>query len=69
MSEDLVLVTGGSGFVATYCIDALLRSGYSVRATVRSLTRGPDVRAMLQSLGTPGERRKLQPAASPPFLP
>jgi nucleoside-diphosphate-sugar epimerase len=53
MSEDLVLVTGGSGFVANYCIDQLLRSGYRVRATVRSLTREPEVRAVLQSLGTP----------------
>lgn len=53
MSEDLVLVSGGSGFVATYCIDLLLRAGYNVRTTVRSLTREPDVRATLQSLGTP----------------
>lgn len=53
MSEDLVLVTGGSGFVATHCIDQLLRAGYNVRATVRSLTREPQVRATFQALGTP----------------
>jgi nucleoside-diphosphate-sugar epimerase len=53
MSEDLVLVTGGSGFVATYCIDQLLRAGYAVRATLRSLNREPEVRAMLRSLGAP----------------
>ena len=53
MSEDLVLVTGGSGFVATYCIDELLRSGYKVRTTVRSLTREPEVRATLKAAGTP----------------
>jgi dihydroflavonol-4-reductase len=53
MSEDLVLVTGGSGFVATYCIDQLLRAGYKVRTTVRSLTREPDVRTMLKSIGAP----------------
>lgn len=53
MSQDLVLVTGGSGFVATYCIDQLLRSGYNVRTTVRSLTRESQVRATLKTLGTP----------------
>jgi nucleoside-diphosphate-sugar epimerase len=53
MSEDLVLVTGGSGFIATHCIDQLLRAGYNVRTTVRSLTREPDVRAMLNVAGTP----------------
>jgi dihydroflavonol-4-reductase len=52
MSEDLVLVTGGSGFVATHCIDQLLRAGYNVRTTVRSLTREPEVRATLKSVGT-----------------
>jgi nucleoside-diphosphate-sugar epimerase len=53
MSEDLVLVTGGSGFVATHCIDQLLRAGYNVRTTVRSLSREPEVRTMLQSVGAP----------------
>lgn len=53
MSEDLVLVTGGSGFVATYCIDQLLRAGYNVRTTVRSLTREPEIRATLKSMGVP----------------
>ena len=53
MSEDLVLVTGGSGFVATHCIDQLLRAGYNVRTTVRSLTREPEVRATLKAAGTP----------------
>ena len=53
MSQDLVLVTGGSGFVAIHCIDQLLREGYNVRTTVRSLTREPEVRAMLRNAGTP----------------
>ncbi len=56
MSEDLVLVTGGSGFVAIHCIDQLLRAGYNVRTTVRSLTREPDVRAMLTTAGTPRQK-------------
>ena len=48
MSGELVLVTGGSGFVGSHCILALLDAGYRVRTTVRSLTREPDVRAMLK---------------------
>jgi dihydroflavonol-4-reductase len=53
MSADLVLVTGGSGFVATHCIDQLLRAGYNVRTTVRSLAREPQARATLKATGTP----------------
>jgi nucleoside-diphosphate-sugar epimerase len=53
MSEDLVLVTGGSGFVGAHCIDQLLRAGYLVRTTVRSLKREADVRAMLNVAGSP----------------
>lgn len=36
---DRVLVTGASGFIAKYCIAELLREGYAVRGTVRSLAR------------------------------
>lgn len=43
----LVLVTGGSGFIAVYCIIQLLNRGYRVRATLRSLDREATVRAML----------------------
>jgi nucleoside-diphosphate-sugar epimerase len=53
MNEDLVLVTGGSGFVGAHCIDQLLRGGYRVRTTVRSLSRETDVRAMLNVAGSP----------------
>jgi nucleoside-diphosphate-sugar epimerase len=53
MSEELVLVTGGSGFVGAHCIDQLLRAGYRVRTTVRSLKREADVRAMLNVAGSP----------------
>jgi dihydroflavonol-4-reductase len=38
-SKTLVLVTGGSGFVGSFCIIALLNAGYRVRATVRSLSK------------------------------
>ncbi len=51
MSGELVLVTGGSGFVASHCILQLLAAGYRVRTTVRSLAREAQVRATLKSAG------------------
>jgi nucleoside-diphosphate-sugar epimerase len=51
MSGELVLVTGGSGFIATHCIVQLLDAGYRVRTTLRSLKREADVRAMLRTGG------------------
>jgi nucleoside-diphosphate-sugar epimerase len=57
MNDELVLVTGGSGFIGTHCIVQLLDRGYRVRATVRSLKREGDVRAMLKAGGAePGDR-------------
>src|SRR5882724_3256661 len=51
MASELVLVTGGSGFIGAHCILQLLNAGYRVRTTVRSLTREGDVRAMLKAGG------------------
>ncbi len=51
MSGELVLVTGGSGFVGAHCILQLLGSGYRVRTTVRDLKREADVRSMLTAGG------------------
>src|SRR5712692_7785089 len=51
MAGELVLVTGGSGFIGAHCILQLLNAGYRVRTTVRSLQREPDVRAMLKQGG------------------
>jgi nucleoside-diphosphate-sugar epimerase len=50
----LVLVTGGSGFIAGYCILQLLKAGYRVRTTVRSLSREAEVRATLKGAGPEG---------------
>jgi nucleoside-diphosphate-sugar epimerase len=44
-----VLVTGGSGFIASHVILQLLQAGYEVRTTVRNLNREEDVRAMLRA--------------------
>jgi nucleoside-diphosphate-sugar epimerase len=52
-----VLVTGGSGFIASHTILQLLAAGYKVRTTVRNLSREGDVRAMLRNGGAePGEQ-------------
>ncbi len=52
-----VLVTGGSGFLGSHVILRLLEAGHDVRATLRSLKREGDVRAMLKVGGSePGER-------------
>jgi len=51
VSGDLVLVTGGSGFIGVHCILRLLEAGYRVRTTVRSLEREGEVRAMLSEGG------------------
>lgn len=56
MSGELVLVTGGSGFLGAHCILALLNAGYHVRTTVRSARREADVLAMLKVGGVePGD--------------
>ena len=52
-----VLVTGGSGFVGSYCILQLLAAGHQVRTTVRSLAREGDVRAMLRAGGSDDSSR------------
>jgi dihydroflavonol-4-reductase len=46
----LVLVTGGSGYIAGYCIAELLSQGWRVRATLRNLTKAEAVRASIASI-------------------
>jgi nucleoside-diphosphate-sugar epimerase len=54
MSNELVLVTGGSGFVGSHAIVQLLNAGYRVRTTVRKLSRASEVRALLTAAGASG---------------
>jgi len=49
--KEIVLVTGGSGFVGSYCILHLLNAGYVVKTTVRSLNKQGELRQMLQTAG------------------
>ena len=51
-----VLVTGGRGYVAGWCIAALLDRGEAVRTTVRDLAQAPPLRARF------GERLDVVPA-------
>jgi dihydroflavonol-4-reductase len=51
-----VLVTGGSGFVAGWCIVELLRNGHTVRATLRDPRKAESVRAAVSRVVDPGDR-------------
>ncbi len=53
---ETVLVTGGTGFVAGWCIVELLKRGYAVRTTVRSLSKEQVVRATISASIDPGDR-------------
>lgn len=54
--EEIVLITGGSGFIGCHCVLATLQNGYKVRTTVRSLKRETDVRSMLKTGGATEEQ-------------
>jgi dihydroflavonol-4-reductase len=58
-SRGTVLVSGGTGFLGGWCVVELLRRGYTVRTTVRSLSRGPEVLAAVGSEVDPGDRLEV----------
>lgn len=51
--ETPVLVTGGSGFIAGWCIRRLLEAGHTVRTTLRSRRREAEVRNLVGPAATP----------------
>jgi dihydroflavonol-4-reductase len=51
-----VLVTGGSGYLASWTIVELLRRGYRVRTTIRNLAREGEVRSMIADQIAAAER-------------
>ncbi len=52
---DTVLVTGISGFIAKWVAHDLLKAGFAVRGTLRSMGRADEVRAALTASGAPVE--------------
>jgi len=56
---DIVLVTGGSGYIAGFTIRLLIERGWTVRATLRSLAREAEVRDWL---GVDNDRLSFHPA-------
>lgn len=61
-SGETVLVTGGTGFLGSWCIVELLSRGYNVRATVRDLAREPELRASIDAEADAGDRLSVYAA-------
>lgn len=51
-----VLVTGGRGYVAGWCVVQLLERGYSVRTTLRDRSKEQALRAAVGAVTDPGDR-------------
>lgn len=63
MTDDLVLVTGASGFIAKHIVLDAIRAGYRVRGTVRDVERkGAEVTAVLRAAGVDASRFEPVPA-------
>jgi uncharacterized protein YbjT (DUF2867 family) len=57
-----VLVTGGSGYLAGWCIVELIRRGYRVRTTVRDPAREREVHATVASQVDPAHHLTVHAA-------
>ena len=49
--NDLIFITGASGFIAKHCIAEALRHGFNVRGTLRHMQRADEVRAAVGEHG------------------
>jgi len=58
--QQTVLVTGGTGFVATHVIVQLLQQGHQVNTTVRSLGRQTQLFETLQHAGIQASQDNLR---------
>lgn len=56
---ETVLVTGGTGFLGSWCVVRALESGYRVRTTVRSLAKADVVRRAVASRVDPGDHLEV----------
>jgi dihydroflavonol-4-reductase len=54
--QQTVLVTGGTGYLARWCVHDLLAAGYAVHVTVRNLSAEAALRSLLPTVG-PGQLR------------
>lgn len=59
-ANTLVLVTGGSGFVALHCLAQALTAGYKVRTTIRSESKKQNVLKGLQKAQPPVDATKVE---------
>ena len=60
--QETVLVTGGSGYIGSWCVIGLLQRGYTVRTTVRNLAREAAVRAAIGTMVDPQDRLSFHAA-------
>lgn len=63
---ELVLVTGGSGYIAGWCVAELLKRGYDVRTTVRDPERAKSVTAAVSGVVDPAGGCPSPSPTSPP---
>lgn len=59
---EIVLVTGGTGYLAGWCLVELLRRGYRVRTTIRSPGREAAVRVAVGAQVDLGDRLTFEVA-------
>ncbi|MGE3866934.1 MAG: NAD-dependent epimerase/dehydratase family protein, partial [Hyphomonadaceae bacterium] len=54
--RNAILITGGSGFLASWCIARAVQAGWKVHATLRNAAREPRIRTALAAEAEVGDR-------------